>query len=224
MKLREYLEARAIAQAVLDELQTAVRDQAQTQAAAFLRNQCARVISEMKVSMKSFDFAIGFNTCFHLAILAGAMADDFFRIRKLADRLVAKYPIGATVRVNAIRFTLIAECKAISLSELGTKSRCDALQGRLNSDFDAAIVTAADRMEYAAQRALVKLHAAITADLVTRGRPLPNIATFETRQRMPALALANRIYGDADRAQEIIAENAVVHPLFMPTSIKVLTA
>ena len=36
---------------------------------------------------------------------------------------------------------------------------------------------------------------------------------------MPLLTLANRLFGDAGRAEQLLAENRdVVHPLFMPDS------
>ncbi|MOA37442.1 hypothetical protein D3C78_1590320 [compost metagenome] len=41
-------------------------------------------------------------------------------------------------------------------------------------------------------------------------------------QTLPALTLANRLYQDASRADELIQAAGVPHPAFMPTSMKVL--
>ncbi|MFZ4260384.1 hypothetical protein [Raoultella terrigena] len=41
-------------------------------------------------------------------------------------------------------------------------------------------------------------------------------------ERLPALALANRLYQDGSRANELIQEANVPHPAFMPITMKVL--
>jgi prophage DNA circulation protein len=71
---------------------------------------------------------------------------------------------------------------------------------------------------------MLALHAAVTRDLTQRGRPLPRMVSYNTAASLPALALANRIYGDASRTDELIAENRAVHPLFMPAAGRALTA
>jgi prophage DNA circulation protein len=42
--------------------------------------------------------------------------------------------------------------------------------------------------------------------------------------RRPVLAIAQALYGDAGRADELRAENKVVHPLFMPAAGRALSA
>ena len=41
---------------------------------------------------------------------------------------------------------------------------------------------------------------------------------------MPALTLANRIYADAGRADELVAENKIIHPAFCPREGRALSA
>ena len=59
---------------------------------------------------------------------------------------------------------------------------------------------------------LVALRAAVVEDLRTRAVALPGLVTFTPGATLPALFLAHRIYGDATRADEIVARNNVRHP------------
>jgi prophage DNA circulation protein len=72
-------------------------------------------------------------------------------------------------------------------------------------------------------RALVSLHGAITFDLNTRALPLPRIVVFQAPSILPTLWVANRLYGDAGRESELRAENNLVHPAFMPPTIRALS-
>ena len=65
---------------------------------------------------------------------------------------------------------------------------------------------------------------AITRDLKDRARYMPRIIAYDVRTSMPSLALANRLYGDGSRADELRAENDVPHPLFMPPGGRALSA
>jgi prophage DNA circulation protein len=72
--------------------------------------------------------------------------------------------------------------------------------------------------------ALITLHGAVANDLSTRALPLPAIVTYTFPQRMPALWIAQRLYQDATRTGDLIAENNPVHPLFMPETGRALSA
>ena len=51
---------------------------------------------------------------------------------------------------------------------------------------------------------------------------LSELMQINTAVPVPALVLANRLYQDASRANELIQEASVPHPAFMPTTMKVL--
>ena len=74
---------------------------------------------------------------------------------------------------------------------------------------------AADDMDQMTYQALVRLHAAVTFFLVETARPLPRMLNFQFGAPMPTLVAAYRLYADAGRADELRAENKVVHPAFM---------
>lgn len=59
------------------------------------------------------------------------------------------------------------------------------------------------------------LRAAIVADLSTRAATLPSLVTFVPTRTLPALVIAYRLYGDATRAEEIVARNDLEYPGFV---------
>jgi prophage DNA circulation protein len=52
---------------------------------------------------------------------------------------------------------------------------------------------------------------------------LPRIVNYQMPINYPALALANRIYADGSRSDELIAENETVHPAFMQRDVIALS-
>jgi prophage DNA circulation protein len=64
--------------------------------------------------------------------------------------------------------------------------------------------------------ALRELRAAAIEDLHVRGARLPRITHYTPRATLPAAVIAYRLYGDAERAAEIVAHNKIRHPGFVP--------
>jgi prophage DNA circulation protein len=64
--------------------------------------------------------------------------------------------------------------------------------------------------------ALRGLRAATAEDLRVRGARLPKIARVTQAATLPAGVVAYKIYGDASRADEIVARNKIRHPGFVP--------
>ncbi len=62
------------------------------------------------------------------------------------------------------------------------------------------------------------LGAAVARDLQARAAPLPRLTTYGFPRGTSSLVLAYRLYGDASRADELRAENAVSNPAFMPAT------
>ena len=70
---------------------------------------------------------------------------------------------------------------------------------------------------------LKALRQSVVADLDARGSGLAAIATFNFNATLPALTLANRLYRDATRSEELVAQAAPVHPAFVSTTFKALS-
>jgi prophage DNA circulation protein len=61
-------------------------------------------------------------------------------------------------------------------------------------------------------------------DLTTRAKQAPSTLVFTMGVAMPALVLAQRLYQDPARGDELVARNDAPHPLFVPPVVQALTA
>ncbi len=161
--------------------------------------------------------------CFQAASAASASFDAMGRVRAAIVDLAPLYWPGKAVRSACLQMALAEESRALSLVTLKSRSDADDYLSRMNAAFDPAEDAAAEDEDQTAFRAIVALHAAVANDLATRGRPLPRMVSFSFAKRLPALNLANRLYGDASRSDELVDENRVVHPLFMPADGRALS-
>jgi prophage DNA circulation protein len=87
---------------------------------------------------------------------------------------------------------------------------------------DAEIQIAADQGQDATFNALHDVRTAVVQDLTARATSLASLVQVATPQAVPALFLAQRLYKDAGRADELIAEANPIHPAFMPVVFKAL--
>jgi prophage DNA circulation protein len=68
----------------------------------------------------------------------------------------------------------------------------------------------------AVARELSALRAAIVQDLRERGTALPELTDYTPAATLPALVIAQRLYGNARRAHEIVRRNGIRHPGAVP--------
>jgi prophage DNA circulation protein len=88
---------------------------------------------------------------------------------------------------------------------------------------DGAIQTAGNQGDDASYSALRALRVAVAQDLTARGANLAHITTVETSAQLPALVIAQRLYQDATRADELVTQANPIHPAFMPGKFKALS-
>lgn len=129
----------------------------------------------------------------------------------------------ALVRRNAA----IEAARAVPDAELASYGDAVELRDRLEALLDTEITSAADQLQDEDAEALRTLRAEVVRDLTLRGGPLARVQTFVPIDTVPAVVIAQRLYGDALRADEIIARNTVIeHPGFVVggTELEVLSA
>lgn len=94
-----------------------------------------------------------------------------------------------------------------------------AARNLLLAALDAEMLTASDSV----YDALAAARTAVFDDLTARAKNGARIASYTPPETMPMLAIANEYYGDATRADEIVARNKIRNPLFVPPqALKVL--
>jgi prophage DNA circulation protein len=172
------------------------------------------------------------------AAVAGLIAD----IRLLADTPRAAYrelrnligfstgeaapgqtPARMAERRNAEaldrQITLTASAEASrAVAAMTFDSYDDALEVRedLVGRIDAAALTFADAGDDGAYQALRVLGLAVVRDITARGGNLSRLYDYSPVSTEPVLVTAQRLYGDARRAEEIVERNRVAHPGFVP--------
>jgi prophage DNA circulation protein len=164
--------------------------------------------------------------CLNLARVSQATYVSFDVVRaKLLALQPAYFPGIAVVELGLVMI-LSQQCRINAGTTFTSRMDIDQMMVNVNEAFDPVETYAADQGDVATYLALVQLHASAVHDLTERGRPLPRMVRYEFAQRKPSLSMANRLYPDATRsdadvdnptrADEIVAENKVVHPMFVP--------
>ncbi|GJE45371.1 hypothetical protein [Methylobacterium soli] len=193
-------------------------------AGADLRRLTGAVTTEAESLLRSATLSARMLACFQAAFAAGATFTGFLSLR---NQIAALDLVGASarlVRQDASRRCLIQMARCVAATDFKTSDAVLAAQAQINAVFGAAEDETMDALDSDTYRVLVTLHAAVTRDLTTRARPLPRIVTYATAKPMPALALAQRLYGDAGRADDLVVGNDAWSPLFMPASGQALSA
>ena len=98
-----------------------------------------------------------------------------------------------------------------------------SIRTQVCSSIDAEIQIAGNQGEDASFSALRALRSCVVADLTDRGAKLATLMTVNTNLPIPAPVLAQRIYRDSTRSNELVAEANPIHPAFMPTQFKALS-
>jgi prophage DNA circulation protein len=167
-------------------------------------------------------FAFAFAVCLDLARLSKATLPTMDRVRKAALTETPK-SLPAVLTVNAIvRLTLATEARIVAEMPFRSREEVDRIAVAMNAAFSETEETAADDLEQGTYMALINLHGGVTVHLANRGRVLPRVISYNYQMVMPALRMAQRAYSEPSRYQELIDENQVVHPAFMPVEGKML--
>jgi len=161
--------------------------------------------------------------CFQLAQTTGVSMEQIESVRTTA---AAKIPItvGAImVRDSLIQLCLVTQARILAAMEFGSREDVDRIRAMLNASFQSIEEVLTDRMDSMTYRAVIELHAAVSFFLVETARPLPRMLNFRFNLPLPTLAIAQKLYHDAGRADELRVENKVVHPAFCRRSGRALS-
>ncbi|MCP1290937.1 DNA circularization N-terminal domain-containing protein [Chromobacterium sp. S0633] len=120
------------------------------------------------------------------------------------------------------RSAVIGVCQASASYQPSSYEGAAAMRARVTTLLDVEIQSAADQGLDATYLALRRLRAAVVADLTARGGKLSRMTTVSTPAPVPALLLAQRLYRDPARADELVQQADPIHPAFMPVSFKAL--
>jgi hypothetical protein len=135
-------------------------------------------------------------------------------VRMVAFNQNPQTPGGVLIRNSLVHLSLATEAHVIADMTFKSRNAAEQVKDLMSQAFDAMEEQAADSMDSATYRALIGLHAAVSEHLVAAQYPLPVMLTFRFAQAGPTLVQSYRLYDDASRADELLEENGVIHPLF----------
>jgi prophage DNA circulation protein len=172
-----------------------------------------------------------------VAALAASAASPSDAIRLLSSLLsYAPVPVVGTSQSAIAQQTTQGACSdvlrrvtvaqiAISSTDYQPSSADDASTVRDNiaALIDSEIEIAGDQGEDDIYMALRTLRQAVVADLDARGSGLATVETFTFGTTLPSLMLANRLYRDSTRADELVTQANPIHPAFVGPTISALS-
>lgn len=120
------------------------------------------------------------------------------------------------------RSAVLAVCRASASYQPSSYDDTVTVRNRVSELLDAEIQIAGDQGEDGTYNELRNVRAVVVQSLTARGANLAKLMTVNTPRPMPALALAQRVYRDGGRGDELTVESGCVHPAFMPTSFRAL--
>jgi prophage DNA circulation protein len=124
---------------------------------------------------------------------------------------------------SALVMNLGLESKIIARTNFTNQDQVQNMMNHVRDLFEQAKEIGIDDIDVMVYQALIAMGGAIINHLNVTQLQAPRYMTYVSVDVMPSLYLANRIYADASRSDEIEQENDVIHPAFMPTTIRVLS-
>jgi prophage DNA circulation protein len=161
-------------------------------------------------------FSIAFSICVDLARQSGAtlVTMDRVRLQALSETPVSLPAVQTVLAI--VRLTLAQEARIVAATPFVSRNDVEATATSLSAAFDQTAEAASDDLDAGSYMAIIQLQGDVTAYLADRAWQLPRVINYSYRTVMPALRMAQRAYVDPSRYLELITENDVVHPAFMP--------
>jgi hypothetical protein len=124
---------------------------------------------------------------------------------------------------SALVMAMALECKVVARTTFKTRDDAQAMIVHMTDIFEQAKMIGIDDVDVLVYQTLTAMGGAIINHLSNTGFQLPRFVAWQSKTRMPSLYLAQRIYADASRSDEIEDENGIINPCFVPMNIRVLS-
>ncbi|GBQ92078.1 bacteriophage protein [Acetobacter nitrogenifigens DSM 23921 = NBRC 105050] len=140
-------------------------------------------------------------------------------------------PIGGAIAT--VQTETAAHCRRAALAAIGSacaswspssSNEAQDMASRVTSLIEAEETTAGDAGDDADYEALHELRAQVAEDLQKRAVQLADIVTIQRNANLPALLLAQQLYGDGTRSDDLVQRADPIHPAFMPNEFEALSA
>ncbi|RJF85050.1 hypothetical protein D3877_11425 [Azospirillum cavernae] len=120
------------------------------------------------------------------------------------------------------RAALAEVARAAARYEPPSHDQAVETRSRVVELIDAEMTRAGDAGQDQTYQALRALRTAVSVDLTERGASLTRRVVVSTARPQPALVLAQRLYQDPARSDELVEQSGAIHPAFLPVSFNAL--
>ncbi|SRR5579885_2135479 len=186
------------------------------QSGAQVRYDAGRLLATAAQQVQNSSIGDALADMFDHARLAGATLASMSYVRSQIATLTALSDQAAMLIDTAVILALASEAAIIAELTFSARDQVETLLAQMQSEFADAEEAAADRGDSSVYQAVIALRAAVTRHLVVTAQPLPLVVHYAIGTALPSLALAQLLYADGSRADELRDENHVIHPAFMP--------
>ncbi len=183
---------------------------------ADLREQVNSVRAQEITLLQADAIGQPLSDCFDLAVTTGINYPQVERVRQIAEGFSPQTPGAQMIKDSIIQLALVTEARLIAAMTFVSRTDVENVRETVNAAFGPAAEAMADQMDAMTYRAMVALHAAVSFFLVQTARPLPQMLSYQFAKPKSTLGIAQRLYADATRADELKNENRIIHPLFCP--------
>lgn len=138
----------------------------------------------------------------------------------------APAPADPALAVRIATVTMLRRAAAVEMARIVSRyAPASADEARRVRDLvcnalDVAITAAGDSRRDDVFASLRALRTVVARQVNARGAQVPELQQVQTAVPMPSLVLAQRLYRDAGRADELVQRANPRHPAFMPTNFK----
>lgn len=133
--------------------------------------------------------------------------------------------VGADQTALLYRRAAVAQMAiAVSSYQPASSDEATTIRGQLLDVIDAAILEAGNAGDDDVYASLITLKTASIQDLAAKSTGLPSMINYSFQATLPAVVLAQRLYQDSTRADELAQSADAIHPAFMPRTFKALSS
>jgi prophage DNA circulation protein len=161
--------------------------------------------------------------CFEKARQAGLLMANMESVRVSVEAETPVYDIGQAIKLSGIVFAFAEECQIIANFSFASRLDVQAVMMQVLPIIDDTKLAVAELLDGMSYQRVVSLAAALVQHLSSTEIELPEIVNYQFGTAMPSLYVANYIYSDGSRSDELIEENGTIHPAFMQRELIALS-
>jgi prophage DNA circulation protein len=152
-------------------------------------------------------------------------SDQLRSLVTLASQTVISPLPGAAIAGNLVTFVALSVLgNTIQAYEPTSSTDAQNVINTITPVFQTAIQVAGDAFDYDSYGALNQIFFGCVQDMTARGSLLPPLIEWTVPANMPACTLAQLMYQDGGRDDDLILRVNPIHPLFMPQQFVALSA